>query len=192
MFLIYLLLITELQTSPDEINVAQDAGLPLLFPQGVSPASTSKPCGNSSSLNAVGSQPPPRAKATVPVWQAFIQLHRARPTQQNLDRVNGKEVEKEEGERGEWECVLRGLVQVVGTAGKGRAAPAGIHEAAVSTQGDEQPFPPGCWCSCSPLPTEKHNPALAPVVFLPNKTPRYVCWSLKGSAKWELCRFDSS
>lgn len=63
MFLIYLRLITEMQTSPDEINAARDAGLPLLFLQGVSPASTSKPGENFSSPNSLGSQ----EKAKVPV-----------------------------------------------------------------------------------------------------------------------------
>lgn len=46
MFLIYLLVITELQTSTDEINVAQDADLPLSFPPGVSAVSKSKACEN--------------------------------------------------------------------------------------------------------------------------------------------------
>lgn len=51
-------------------------------------------------------------------------------------------MEKKEAEQGGWECVLRGLLEVVGTAHKGRAVPAGIYEAALSTQGDEKPFFP--------------------------------------------------
>lgn len=54
-------------------------------------------------------------------------------------------MEEEEAEPGEWECVLRALLEVVGTAHKGTAAPAAIYEAALSLQGDEQPFSPGCW-----------------------------------------------
>lgn len=45
-----------------------------------------------------------------------------------------------EEEAGEWECVLRGVVEVVGTAHKGTAIPPGIYEAALSLQGDEQSF----------------------------------------------------
>jgi len=36
MFLIYLLLFTEIQFSTDEISITQDAGLALLFPQNMS------------------------------------------------------------------------------------------------------------------------------------------------------------
>lgn len=43
MFLIYLLLITEIQPCTNEINVTQDADLPLLFPQGVSLTSNHRP-----------------------------------------------------------------------------------------------------------------------------------------------------
>lgn len=94
MFLIYLLLITELQTSTDEINVAQDADLLLLFPQGVSPASKSKACENVISpyptpslqtLWALSPLPKPRmqsvpgaeAGAKLPDCQAFVLLHGA-------------------------------------------------------------------------------------------------------------------
>lgn len=49
-------------------------------------------------------------------------------------------MEKKEAEAGEWECVLGGLVEVVGTAHKGTAAPAGIYEVVLSLQGDEQSF----------------------------------------------------
>lgn len=58
-----------------------------------------------------------------------------------------------EGGRTGGVCAQR-LLEVVGTADKGRAAPAGIYEAALSIQGDEQSSFPGCCCNCSPLPTK--------------------------------------
>lgn len=48
----------------------------------------------------------PSPISKVPVWQELIQLHRAWHTQQNLDRVSGKEMEKKGA--GQGECVLRG------------------------------------------------------------------------------------
>lgn len=62
----YLLLIIEIQTSTDEINVAQDADLPLLFPQGVSPASKSKPCENVVSAHPTPSLQTPWALSPLP------------------------------------------------------------------------------------------------------------------------------
>lgn len=98
MFLIYLLLITEIQTSPDEINAAQDAGFPLLFPQGVSPASASKPCG----IPPLHPQPHLQGAClagTDPAAQGMA--HPAESGQGQWER-DGKEG------AGQGECVLRG------------------------------------------------------------------------------------
>lgn len=54
MFLVYLLLITEIQPCTNEINIIQDADLPLLFPQGVSLTSKSQTCDS-----AISPCPPP-------------------------------------------------------------------------------------------------------------------------------------
>lgn len=95
---------------------------------------------------------------------------------------------KRRGQNGE--CVLRGLVELGGTADKGRAVPAGIYGAALSTQGDEQSFFSWLLLQLLTFTYQIIQPCSFPSCICAQQSP-LLC-VLKGSGKWELCRLDTS